>query len=295
MDWIAPSLLGLIGGILLPLIIGSRILSPASQMRRGYTNAVAVGILLMAAIEFIPTTLGEIESVGYSLLKSYVISPLDPEPDTVLWALTRFAQFQMVARALLASAILILFFQSNAITSVSRQQTPSEAPASRLAGWRSWLILPSLEEQADQAGMIIVIIGLTCYNLWLGVSRASIFATGGLKLFLAIALVIFSAAVLGIALLGLVPNILKYWRWVATASALFGLAILFGFVNLGEQIILTVAPLLLIVGTVCLVYGIGRLLRILQYQIGLGWRTTLTVAISALVLYLDNQFIAYLI
>jgi hypothetical protein len=81
---------------------------------------------------------------------------------------------------------------------------------------------------------------------------------------------------------------------VAAASLLFGLATTLGVANLRGQIILSVAPLLLIFGTLFLVYGLGRLLRVLQYQIGTGWRTTLTVLISALLLYQGNQFLSYL-
>ncbi|HSM57170.1 MAG TPA: hypothetical protein VK879_13550, partial [Candidatus Sulfomarinibacteraceae bacterium] len=45
------------------------------------------------------------------------------------------------------------------------------------------------------------------------------------------------------------------------------------------------ALLPMLIGAGCLVYGIGRLLRLLQGEIGLGWRTTAAVAVGVLVLY----------
>jgi hypothetical protein len=156
------------------------------------------------------------------------------------------------------------------------------------------LALPPLEKQADQPGLIIVTLALLCYTLWLSIGRTPLQTLAQPYLFLITALLIFFGALLGIATLGLIPNLGGHWRWVAAASLLLGLATILGTFNPRGQIILSAAPLLLILGTLCLVYGLGRLLRVLQYQIGTGWRTTLTVLISALLLYQSNQFLSYL-
>lgn len=296
-NWVMPSVVGLVVGIICSLLLGRWILSPPNdQVRRGYINAVTVGMLLAAAIKFIPTTLGEVEFVSYQLLDQYVISTLNPQPDSALWLFSRPSQVQMVARPFLAAVIIILFFNGNGvkIASHSDTQVDDQAAAPQSTGWRARLALPPLEKQADQLGLIIVMVGLLCYTLWLSIGRTPLQTVGQPQLFLTIALLIFFGAVLGIATLGLIPNLGGHWRWVTVASFLFGLATILGVINLRDQIILSAAPLLLIFGTLSLVYGLGRLLRVLQYQIGTGWRTTLTVLISALLLYQSNQFISYL-
>ena len=248
--------------------------------------------MLLAAIQFIPATLGEIEFVGYGLLESYVLSSLNLEPDSPLWVMTRFTQFQVLARALVASLVLILFFQSSAVRSVTKQQTSSTSPQN---GWRTWFLLPVIDKQADRVGITVIIIALTCYSLWIGALHSPTSITRGLALFSGIALLTFSATILGVIILGIVPSMEQYWPWVIAASLVFALAVLIGFMNTGGQVVLAIAPLLLLLGTLCLVFGIGRLLRIIQYQIGLGKRTTITVALSTFILYLNSQLISRLI
>jgi hypothetical protein len=257
---------------------------------------VAVGILLAAAIKFIPTTLGEVEFVGYQLLDQYLISTLNPPPDSALRLLTHPNQIQMMARPFLAAVIIILFFKGNGvkIAQPADAQADEAAVALKSRGWRGRLALPPLEKQPDQPGLIIVTLALLCYTLWLSIGRTPLQTLAQPYLFLITALLIFFGALLGIATLGLIPNLGGHWRWVAAASLLLGLATILGTFNPRGQIILSAAPLLLILGTLCLVYGLGRLLRVLQYQIGTGWRTTLTVLISALLLYQSNQFLSYL-
>lgn len=293
-NWLAPSLVGLVVGIICPLLLGRWVLSPPNdQVRRGYINAVTVGILLAAAVKFIPTTLSEVEFVGYQLLKHYFISTLNPPPDSAWGLFTQPSQLQLMARPFLAAAIIVLFFNGNGVKIRPQAETPgADPPDGRMStGWRARLALPPLEKQADQLGLVIVVGGLLCYTLWLNTGRPPLPAVDPPQLFLVTALLIFSGAVLGIATLGLIPNLAGHWRWVAAASLLFGLVTLLGVVDLRGDPTLSIAPLLLIFGTLFLVYGLGRLLRVLQYQIGTGWRTTLTVLISAVLLYQGNQFL----
>jgi hypothetical protein len=296
-SWVIPSVVGMIIGIICPLLLGRWVLSPPNdQVRRGYLNAVTAGILLAAAVKFIPTTLSEIEFVGYQLLNQYIFATLNPSPDSALALFTQPSQLQLMFRPFLAALIIILFFNGNGVKVAPQPDAPpnDQATPSNPTGWRARLALPPLEKQADQLGLFVVVAGLLCYTLWLGTGRTPLQTMSQPHLFLIIVLLIFSGAVLGVATLGLIPNLGRYWRWVAAASLLFGLATTLGVANLRGQIILSVAPLLLIFGTLFLVYGLGRLLRVLQYQIGTGWRTTLTVLISALLLYQGNQFLSYL-
>lgn len=294
LTWLAPSLVGLITGILGPLWLGRWILSPPNeQVRRGYLNAVAVGMLLVAAIEFIPTTLGELEFVGYQLLDRYLIAPLDPQPDTALWMFTRPSQIQAVARPFMAVVVILLFFKSNGVRMVSQPENQTD-PVAKADGWRARLALPPLEQHADQLGLVIVLLGLLCYTLWLGVLRPPPQLAGQPYLFASITLVIFCGTGLGVATLGLIPSLERYWPWVVAASLLLGLTTLSGITGWPGPMILSAAPLLLLVGTVCLVYGLGRLLRVLQYQIGTGWRTSVVVLASTGLLYLGMQWLSTL-
>lgn len=292
-----PSLLGLGVGLLPPLLIGFWLLSPPDNpVRRGYINAVAVGILLGAALEFIPTTLTELEFTGYRLFEAYIVSAINPEPGSMLWVFTRSTPFQVVVRSLAMIGVMFLFFRGNAAAPAIGPETSLESDRlpPRQSAWQTWLALPAAA-QLDRAGLTIVTLGLFCYNLWLGALRAPVpdFEPG--PKFLALMLLPFSGAVLGIAILGLLPDLGQHWPWLVGLSALLGLAMILGFATPGGQIALQGAPFLLLLGTVCLIYSIGRLLRILQDQIGLRWPTTLTVAASAGLLYLTSPFISAMI
>lgn len=294
---VLPSIVGLVIGIICPYILGRWILSPPNdRVRRGYLNAVTAGILLAAAVKFIPITLGEVEFVGYQLLNHYLFSTLNSPPNSVLALIIHPSQLQLMARPFLAAIIIILFFNANGVKIAPQPDAPIEdrTATDKPTGWRARLALPPLEKQADQLGLIIVMVGLLCYTLWLSADRTSLQTIGEPYLFITTALLIFCGAVLGVATVGLIPNLEGHWRWVVTASLLFGLATMMGGDQLRGQLILSMAPLVLIFGTLFLVYGLGRLLRVLQYQIGTGWRTTLTVLISAVVLYEGNQFLSLL-
>ena len=289
--WLAASLVGLITGILCLLWLGRWILSPPNeQMRRGYLNAVVVGLLLAAAIEFIPNTLGEVEFVSYHLLNTYLIAPLNPQPDTALWMFTRPTQIQSVARPFMAVVIIVLFFKSNGVRVVPQAENQTD-PVVKTSGWRAWLALPPLEQHADQPGLVIVVLGLLCYTWWMGVLRPSPQLASQPYLFASIALLIFSGAGLGVATLGLIPSLERYWPWVVSASLLLGLTTLSALIDWPEEPLVYATPLLL-AGTVCLVYGLGRLLRVLQYQIGTGWRTSVVVLASAGLLYFGTQWLS---
>lgn len=288
---------GLVLGMLLLLFIGRHVMSPGDQRQRGYANAVAVGILLLAAINLIPTTLTEAEFVGYQLFETYVVSPLDPQPETFWWLFTRAAPFQVIVRSLGMIIVLFLFLRSSSVSMAEPVEPTAAAHSDQMTSlrtrWRAWLALPG-ENRADWTGVIIVTLGLLCYNVWHAVSSAPPTGPGPAQR-PTIALFILIGTMLSGAVLGLMPEVSRSWHWLVSIAALLGLASIIGLTNLGERAVLSGAPLLLLVGTVALICGIGRLLRLLQYQIGTRWPTTLTVAAGAGGLYLSNQLISYLI
>ena len=67
------------------------------------------------------------------------------------------------------------------------------------------------------------------------------------------------------------------------AATGLGLAWLLGLV--GASVVFTFSTVLITVGTVALVFSIGRTLRLVEYQIGLGWQTTAVVIATTAVFY----------
>ena len=202
--------------------------------------------------------------------------------------------FQVVVRSLGVAAILILFLRGNAPISFQEKLLLSEqsVAVTRRQRLAQWLAL-SAANQTDWIGIIIVAIALGCYNLWLGVQQEPL--TAGSEQFIGITFLTFLSVILGMAIWGFVPISQLDWRWLVSVPCLIGLATILGLTQPVGRIILGIAPLLLALGAICMVYGIGRLLRIIQDQIGLGWRTTLTVGCGAAALYLGNQVISRLI
>jgi len=285
-----PALVGLATGSLVLFLVSFRVLSSYDQTRQGYINAIAVGLLLMMSIEFIPTALSEVEFASYSLIATFIDPLSGPGADIAPWPI----HFQVVVRSLGVAAILILFLRGNAPITFQEKLLLSEqdAAVTRLQRLARWLALPAAN-QTDWIGIVIVALALGCYNLWLGVQQGPV--TAGSEQFIGITLLTFLSVILGMAIWGLVSISQLEWRWLVLIPCLIGLATILGLTQPVEWIILGIAPLLLALGTICMVYGIGRLLRIIQDQIGLGWRTTLTVGVGAVALYLGNQVISRLI
>lgn len=272
---IIPILAGIAAGTTLVFISGFWILSPTSrEMRRGYFNAFVTGLLLAAAIEVIPNALEALEIAGWR-----VFAMLMP-PNTVFasdsfWnVLVQPAQVQLMVRGLGAAAVMLIFFRANAIPVAGdgeRDEVLHDMPRARLA-------LPL--QGTDYVGLLVNTLGLGSYTLWISL-------TAGLlpRASLALVLLVASSSLLGVAALGLLNNLRRRWWLLAAASLLPGLVAGFGAVWKGEHPAIELALLPLLLGALCLVYGIGRLLRLLQHEIGLGWQTSAAVAVGALVLY----------
>lgn len=255
--------------------------------RRGYVNAVTVGILLAAALKFIPTMLTDLEFTSYTLA-SYFIPAVDSDSAFAAWPAVLSAIIQPFGIIF----VLLLYLHGNSPRLATEPeplpgQDKSFLPIPQL----KWLALPP-DDQIERVGILIVIIGLFCYNLWLGTNQALLAVE---PMFIASMLLIIFGAGLGLAIWGLLPQPRRQWRWLVGASFLLGLAVILGMIGPVGRVVLMISPLLLLLGTASQVYGIGRLLRILQDQIGLKWRTTLMVAISAAAIYFGSQFISHLV
>ena len=283
------ALVGLLIGLALPFGV-SGWLKGENATQRGYLNAVAIGIMVAAAVLIIPTALSEVEFASYALV-SRVVPASFGETNLIPWSL----QFQVVLRSLGVIAILILFLRSNA------PLLPEERTALVQAGQplplrtkiRTGLALVS-DDTIDWVGVVGVTVGLACYTLWLSATEAPLGLGDGSFRF-GITLFVGLATAVGISVSGLLPDLERHRLWLMGISLLLGLAAIFGALPLGRRLILSGSPILLAVGAISLIFAIGRLLRIVQDQIGLDWPTTATVGLSGVIVYFSSEFIGRLI
>ena len=280
-------LVGLLAGVAVALGAALWVLGPASpELRRGYFNALVTGLLLAAAIEVIPNALDAVELAGRRLVG--LIVPEAAGGAQNFWSvLTQPAQVQIAVRAFGAAIVMFIFFRANAIPLAKTVGPAADGEQPRSA-------LPI--DGTDYLGLLVVMGGLAGYALWLGLALPAAqagrlpasAASSGLDFRLV--LLTFIGSLLGIAALGLLQSLREQWWLIVVASLLIGLAAGVGSLWQSGQLALEAGLLPLVVAAVCLVYGIGRLLRLLQHEIGLGWQTTMTVAVGALLLY-QSRFI----
>lgn len=272
--------LGTATGAVLALGLAGWALAPSSrQMRRGYFNALVTGLLLAAAIEVLPNALDAVELASRSLL-ALLVPDDGVGPDSFWTVLTEPAQVQIAVRALGAATVMVIFFRANAIRLVEEDENRPE-------GRRRLLLLPT--KDTDYVGLVVLLAGLTGYTVWMGLSRPLSPANASSLSFDYLTLS-FISSLLGVCVLGLIVNFRRQWWLMPLASLLLGLAAWSGAVDTGERLALDMGLVPLLVSAFCLVYGIGRLLRLLQHEIGLGWQTTVAVAIGALAL-LQSRFV----
>jgi len=282
-QWAAPYLIGLVVGVSLFLATGLWLFPPAGgRTWRGYFNAFATGFLLAAAIKLIPEALMAVEFYGYSALASHVLDGVAPERDSFLGVLIAPGQIQVIVQAVGAATVMLLFFRGNASSQREKGDATGDQPGRPWAKVRSWLALPP--SGLDWAGLTIITIGLFSYNLWIGASRAPLFGPAANGSFWLVLLLVFYGTLLGIAVLGCIDS-RKDLRLAVFPTLLLGLAIGVGLNWPGGHLTVVGGLLPLLAGSACLVYGIGRLLRVLQHDIGLGWRTTLVVAVGTGIVY----------
>lgn len=280
---IIPIVVGIAAGTTLVFVSGFWILNPTSrEMRRGYFNAFVTGLLLAAAIEVIPNALEALEIAGGRILGAFISPGVSSAPDSFWNVLVQPAQMQIMVRGLGAAAVMLIFFRANAIP-VSEAGQLDEAREERQGFRRPRLMLPL--EGTDYVGLVVNTLGLVSYTLWVSLTLG-LLPRPSLSLILLVA----SSSLLGVTALGLLGNLRRRWWLVAIVSFLPGLVAGLGVVWKGERPAIELALLPLLFGALCLVYGIGRLLRLLQHEIGLGWQTTAAVAIGALLLY-ESRFL----
>src|SRR6185295_17720146 len=111
--------------------------------RRGYANAVTVGILLAAALKFIPTMLTDLEFTSYTFLSSYLTPLIAPGSSFASWP----AVLQAIIQPLGIMSILLLYLHGNTPRLATEPeplpgQDKSYLPIPRL----KWLALPAEDQ-----------------------------------------------------------------------------------------------------------------------------------------------------
>lgn len=241
----------------------------AEKKWRGYFNSIGAGIVLGALFDLLPKALENGGVLVANLLRFQVISPLHASPDSFI-AIGAGVLSESVT-PLGALLVLFLYLSGNsAPMPVNGRIVGTSRP-----GWRSWVSIPAAG-QTDWKGIVIITFGLGVHNLWLGQVRGALASPGDRTLasfFLVFALI---ATLRTFAIFGSLVDPLARWLVLVSCALVIGGAGVLGLVDSsgGRTLISGILPMVIAVLT--LPIALGRLLRVMQEDIGLGWTTTLS-------------------
>ncbi len=259
-------------GILLALalVLGRR---GETQMWRGYANAVAVGIALGAMFDLLPQALGQATLVFGLLFRTQVIERFAIASDSFLGIGAPILNQAVVPLG--ALLVLFLYLSGNSVA----RRVNGELVGKHTTGWRRWFIIPETSE-ADWRGIVLLTIGLAAHNLWMGQVRTAILspdADNTNLFFYGIALV---GTLRGLALFG--PFVDPAARWIPFSACVLviGAAVVFAVSNFESRNTIELGILPMFVAILGLPLAMGRLLRSVEFDIGLHWQTTLTVILA---------------
>jgi hypothetical protein len=237
---------------------------------RGYADAFGAGIVLGALFDLLPKALEFAGTLLASILRTQVLTPLQAPPDS----------FLAIGAGILAEAVtpfgallvLFLYLSGNS----APMPVNGQIVGMRMPGWRVWFSIPGAG-QVDWKGIAIVTFGLSAHNLWLGQVRGALAQAGDHVLttfFFAFGLI---ATLRAFALVGSLVDVRARWLALSGCAILIGGTGVLGVTNpdTGKTIVLGIVPVFIAVLT--LPIALGRLLRVMQYDIGLGWNATLDV------------------
>lgn len=237
---------------------------------RGYLDSIAAGIALGALFDLIPKAL-ELASVLVAVgLRTQVVAPLNAEPDSFL-AIGAGVISQAIP-ALGALAVLFLYMSGNA----APMPVEGRIVGAPRPGWRTWVSIPAAGE-IDWKGIALITFGLGAHNLWLGQVRGALATNGGLALTTFLFAFGLIAALRGFALVGSLVDARKQVAVLLGCALAIGGAGVVGVMIPGTANSILLGPVPLLLGTIALPLALGRLLRVMQYDIGLSVRTTLAV------------------
>lgn len=264
---------------LLAVVSAPRIAHPAA---RGYLNALGVGIAVNAMVDLLPVALDNIKALVSFGLQAILLGPLNIAPNSPV-DLAALLVGDLV-RPLGGVLVLFLYLAGNSLPMLVDGKLVGR-PAT---GWRAWLVIPAGGEM-DWKGIAFVAIGLAVQNLWVAQMRGALISPASQSLVAFMLLLGAVGALRASALLGAVRN----WWWAPVGSLLIAAPLFLGVLLPAsrESILLGVLPTL--VAMLLVPLAMGRALRTIQADIGLGWRTTAVVLAGLLVSrLLDGQILS---
>jgi len=268
-------LFGLGVGAIIVLVLARVLGARTSDAKwRGYLYAVGAGIALSALFDLIPPALDFLTLLVRTLLDSQVAPRLTASVDSPLGLI--LILLSELVRPFGAVGLLFLYLSGNSLPMRVGDKYVGLPPM----GWRSQLIIPAVGEM-DARGVALLTIGLAAQNLWLGQVRGALLdpsnfaaATTNSMFLVSISIV---AVLRGIALFGSLTRAAS--RGWLTLGLTLGIALpaVYGVMvpSSRSTIVLGVVPLWLAV--ILVPIELGRMMRVMSQDIGLGWRTTTVV------------------
>ncbi len=256
----------------------------ADRSRRGYLNALGAGIVLSALVDLLPQWLSmSTAALDLGLGSLLPFLPLSPTVGG-----TAQAVLVEIFRVINILAVLLLYLKGSTLPAAKATGPTSAtgaASSSRVETRRARLALPALVE-SEGIGLVLAGFGLALYNFWLGQARGALLDANasGRTVFLALLGLVGALRTVAISGLVLIPE--GSWRAVAAFAVVIGVAALPGVLwpSGRDTLLLGLVPVGL--ATVSLPIALGRMLRWIQKDIGLGWRTTAVVLAT---LFLTRQ------
>lgn len=273
---ILPLLIGTaigIGALLaLAMVYGRR---GAEKSWRGVANAVAVGVGLGAMFDLIPIALEQLTLVVGALMRALFVDLLALQDSPLGLGGPVITQAAVPVGALL---ILFLYLTGNSLP----MTVDGKLVGHNTQGWRARLAIPEAGT-LDSVSIALLTAGLAMQNLWVGQMRGAQVAPGAGATSLLLYVIALVGALRGLALFGpFVDPARRTIGFIGCTLAVAAPAVAGVLVpdSMGT-IVLGVLPAF--VGVIVLPFAMGRLLRTMQYDIGMNWQATLIV-VAALAL-----------
>ena len=256
---------------------------------RGTITAVGAGIVLSALLDLVPTWLEMVISIGESGLNLMVaFVSLSPTAGGII----RSALVQVI-RLVSILIIVFLYLKSSALPLAAEgdlQRAPENSITGRPNGRRIWLTIPAAT-QADWISAALVGLGLAMHNFWLGQVRVALVA-GDSNSSPAVSLALGLVGTLGsVALIGLLAGPTLNRGAVVASALMIGMAVAPGGLWPQGRDTLLLGAFPITVATLVLPVALGRMLRRIQRDIGLGWRSTIVVLAALLITRLIDRLV----
>jgi len=288
----------LLSGVLIGTIIVSCLtilLIPydADPRWRGYITSIGAGIIVGTLIELLPLWMELVVAVLDRGLNSFmVLTPLSEDAIVVIHGI-----IVEVARVISVLLIVVIFLRSSSTRIELAADTvdkPEHAIDVRRREWTGKFTIPAIGE-ADWLTTILVIFGLGTYNLWHGMMKSELALSEIIEIPAYLSILSTIGALRTVAVSGLLISLLNKWYVVSILSIILGVAEMLGILWYDNNSTWIMWAFPIIITVITLSVALGRMLRRIQTDIGLGWKTTATVLVAMLVSRQVDRFILSII